>query len=66
MEVQKDREKIMHFMWKKGIGCIVPTTQPEKEKGLFMTMILHSRSTPLKTYCADKFLFLASTFHILN
>ena len=53
-------------MWKKGIGCIVPTTQPEKEKGLFMTMILHSRSTPLKTYCTDKFLFLALIFYILK
>ena len=35
-------KRIMQFMWKKGIGCIVQITQPEKEKGLFMIMILLS------------------------
>jgi len=42
-EVQKDREKIMQFMWKKGIGFVVPTRQPEQEKGVFIIMNLHSK-----------------------
>jgi len=33
---KKIEKKVMQFMWKKGIGCIVLTTQPEKYKGLFM------------------------------
>jgi len=49
-------------MWKKGIGYIVLATQPEKEKGLFMIMILLSRLTTCKCCCADKFLILALTY----
>jgi len=37
-------KKEMQFMWKKGICCVVLTTQPEKEK-LFMMIILLSRLT---------------------
>jgi len=54
-------EKIMQLMWKKNIGCILLTTQVEKEKGLVMIMIFLSRSTTYKHYCADKFLVLALT-----
>jgi len=52
-------KRIMQFMWKKGIRCIVQITQPEKEKGLFMIMILLLRLTTCKPYCTDKFIFLA-------
>jgi len=53
-------------MWKKGIGCVVLTTHPEKEKRLFMTMNSLSKLTTLMTYCADKFVFIALTFYILK
>jgi len=66
LKYKKIEKKVMQFMWKKGIGCIVLTTQPEKEKGLFMIMNSLSKSTTLMTYCADKFLFLALTFYILK
>ena len=47
---KKIEKKLIQFMWKKGIGCIVLTTQPEKEKGLFMIMILLSRLTTYKPF----------------
>ena len=66
LKYKKIEKKVMQFMWKKGIGCIVLTTQPEIEKGLFMTMNSLSKLTTLMTYCADKFLFLALMFYILK
>jgi len=66
LKYKKIEKRVMQFMWKKGIGCIVLTTHPEKEKGLFMIMNLLSKLTTLMTYCADKFLFLALTFYILK
>jgi len=59
-------KRIMQLMWKKGIGCIAQITQPEKEKGLFMIMILLSRLKTCKPYCADKVLFLALRLQILK
>jgi len=66
LKYKKIEKKVMQFMWKKGIGCIVLTTHPEKEKGLFMIMNSLSKLTTLMTYCTDKFLFLALTFYILK
>ncbi len=67
LKYKKIERKVMQFMWKKGIGCIVLTTHtPKKEKGLFMIMNSLSKSTTLMTYCADKFLFIALTFYILK
>jgi len=48
----------MQLMWKKDICCVVLTTEAEKEKGLFMTMIL-LRLTTYMCHCTDKFLMLA-------
>ena len=66
LKYKKIEKRVMQFMWKKGIGCVVLTTHPEKEKGLFMIMNSLSKSTTLMTYCADKFLFLALTSYILK
>ena len=66
LKYKKIEKRVMQFMWKKGIGCVVLTTHPEKEKGLFMIMNSLSKLTTLMTYCADKFLFLALTFYILK
>jgi len=66
LKYKKIEKRVMQFMWKKGIGCVVLTTHPEKEKGLFMITNSLSKSTSLMTYCAYKFLFLALTFYILE
>jgi len=66
LKYKKIEKKVMQFMWKKGIGCVVLATHPEKEKGLFMKTSLLSKWTTCKPYYTDKFLILASTLYILK
>jgi len=63
-EVQKDREKSNAVYVEKRYRLHCANNTPKKEKGLFMIMNSLSKLTTLMTYCADKFLFIASMFYI--